>query len=239
MRSKNVLITVSICLVLAVIFSARGQDGANYSSSGKPKLSSKEHFQQLIFTTDAYRQEALRLVIEEANRVAKQLHLSEQLPIVETNLVATYFPPPRMARGMQAIGNVTTSNYTYYVSVGNKFSYLVRTHLDQEYQQLKTQYLWPMSRMDTNSAFQVATQILSAASMDVKSLDRDCKVHIDAFIPEGKSGAHFVPVYWVYWMKEGEVGSVALLEFLLPTKTIRQLHVNKSEYILRKPLERV
>ena len=237
MRSEIVSNVISVYFAFAVMFCARGQDGTNDNSSSKARLSAKERFQQLMFTTDAYRQEALRLVIEEANRVASELHLSEQLPIVQTNLVATYFPPPRMAHGMQAIGNITTSNYTYYVSVGNKFSYLVRTHLEQEYQQLKTQYLWPMSRMDTNLAYQVATQILSAASMNVMALNRDCKVHIDAFIPEGKNGAHFVPIYWVYWTKDGEVGSVASLELLLPTKTIRQLHVNKSDYILRKPLE--
>jgi hypothetical protein len=140
---------------------------------------------------------------------------------------------------MKAIGNVTASNYTYFVSLDNKFSFLERTHLEQEYPHLQQAYLWPISRLDTNGAYHLATQFLAAALMDVKALDRDCKVHIDALTPEGKRGEHFVPVYWVYWVKpekEGR-GPEASVELFAPSRTIRQLRVNKSEYILRKPLE--
>jgi len=80
-----------------------------------------------------------------------------------------------------------------------------------------------------------ATQFLAAASMDVKALNRDCKLTIRAFTPEGEHGSHFVPVYWVSWGKDGK--PIASVELFEPTKTIRQMHVNKSEYILRKPLE--
>lgn len=203
------------------------------------RMNSKDRFHAMTFTTPAYRQEALRLVIAEANRVASELHLPESLPIRQTNLSAWYITPPRMAQGLRAFGNITTSNYTYYVSVGNKLSFLVGTHLETEYSQLRARYLWPMSRMDTNAAYQLATQFLAAASMDVKALNRDCQVRVDAFTPEGKNGRHFVPVYWVYWMARGPEhrGSIASVELLEPTRSLRQLRVEKAEYILRKPLE--
>ncbi len=89
--------------------------------------------------------------------------------------------------------------------------------------------------MDTNAAYQSATQFLNAASMDVKALNRDCSLTIRAFTPEGEQSAHFVPVYWVSWSKDGE--PVASVELFEPTKTIRQMHVNRSEYILRQPLQ--
>lgn len=38
------------------------------------------------FTTQAYQREALRLVLAEANVIAKQLNLSERLPIKEEDL---------------------------------------------------------------------------------------------------------------------------------------------------------
>jgi hypothetical protein len=38
------------------------------------------------FTTREYRQAAVKLVLQEANRVAEELHLQEHLPIVESNL---------------------------------------------------------------------------------------------------------------------------------------------------------
>lgn len=106
-----------------------------------------------------------------------------------------------MAKGGKGVGNITTSNYAYYVAVGNRFSSLVRTHLQEEYSQIQQEYLWPMGRIDTNVAYQLATQFLNAVSMDVKALNRDCSLSIRAFTPEGVHGAHFVPVYWVSWEK--------------------------------------
>lgn len=39
----------------------------------------------LMFTTKAYHDEALRLVLQEANRVAAELRLPEKLPITEAD----------------------------------------------------------------------------------------------------------------------------------------------------------
>jgi hypothetical protein len=41
----------------------------------------------LMFTTKAYHDEAFRLVLQEANRVAAELRLPEKLPITEADLV--------------------------------------------------------------------------------------------------------------------------------------------------------
>ena len=202
-------------------------------------MTSKQRYESLMFTTPAYRKEALRLLVQEANKVGQELNLPEALPITETNLVKCYISSPRLAQSTGAIGNITTSNFTYYVSIGNKFSYLAPRNSEAGYSQLQKDYSWPMSQMDTNAAFKSATQLLAAASMDVGALTSNCDVHVDAFIPEGKDGKHFVPLYWVYWMsKDGSSsGPVASVEVFEPTKSIRQLRVNRSEYILRKPLE--
>jgi hypothetical protein len=85
--------------------------------------------------------------------------------------------------------------------------------------------------------------------MDVNGLNRDCRLSIHAWTPEGTNGMHFVPLYRLSWSKkakpptwaestaEYEWKPVASVVLLLPTKTIRQLQVDQSEYILRKPLE--
>jgi len=186
--------------------------------------------------TPAYRKEAVRLIIEEANRVAQDMGLPEKLPITDEDVISTFVSSPQMSEMLGTFGNITTSNYIYYVSIGNKFSFLERAHLLDEDEQLRAAYRWPMSRMDTNAAYQLATQFLSAASMDVKALNRDCDVHIDAVMPKGKNGAEFVPVYWVCWTKGNESGTVAGVEVFQPSKTLLQMHVKKTEYILRKPL---
>jgi hypothetical protein len=201
-------------------------------------VSSVRKMHDLMATTPAYRQAALSLVLAEANKVAQELHLPESLPITETNLTASYLSPPRMAPRLGAIGNITTANYTYYCSVGYKFSYLVRVGLEQDYAKLRKESLLPMSQMDTNAAYQMAVQFLAAAKMDVSALNRDCKVHIMPFTPEGSQGKHFVPVYWVYWSKPEQAGrgSTASVELFTPTKMLRQLRVEDSQYILREPL---
>lgn len=188
-------------------------------------------------TTPAYQKEALRLVIEEANRVAQELNLPEQLPILQTNLLEAYITPPRMAQGMKAIGNITTSNYVYYISVGNKFSFLVRTRLEEEERQARSKYLWPMNEINTNAAYQMATQFLKAASMDVEALNTNCNLFVNSYIPEGKNGKYFVPIYWVVWSEKDKDHGGASVELCLPTKALLQMHVNKSEYILRQPLQ--
>jgi hypothetical protein len=119
-----------------------------------------------------------------------------------------------------------------------KFSYLVKTDLDKDYPSLRAQYLWPISRMNTNAAYQLAIRWLSQLSIDIHALTNACRTHIIAMMPEGENGLHFVPVYWVYWQRPEEEGqrNAASVELLEPTKTIRQLRVEEPRYMLRKPI---
>lgn len=201
-------------------------------------LPPRQRLEMLLKTTPEYRKEALRLVIAEANQVARSLDLPEQLPIAEKDLIEAYISTPGMAQQMQALGNITTSNYVYYVSVGCKFSFLTKRNLARDYANLRAEYLWPMSSMDTNAAFRLATNFMRAVSMDVQGLNRDCSIQIRAYSPEGATGQHFVPLYWVSWIlkDENEQACVAMVEVFEPTKCIRQLRVEDSKYILRKPL---
>ena len=196
----------------------------------------------LMFTTKAYHDEAFRLVLQEANRVATELRLPEKLPIRETDLVSRFINSFGYAHVQKAIGNVTTRNYTYYVSQGNKFSYLEGTHQDEDCRRFQRLYTWPVSRIDTNQAYQLATQWLTAVSMDVAALNRDCSVVVKpdrdyVHPPQGK----FVPVYYVYWRKRNtEAGRVADVpagvRVFTPNKTLLQLRVEDPKYILRPPL---
>jgi hypothetical protein len=142
---------------------------------------------------------------------------------------------------MKALGNITTQTYSYSVSVDNKFSFLERNprgFTNEDLLQLKEEYLWSTNRIDTNNAYQLATQWLAGVKMDVAALNRDCRLSIRAWMPDGTNGSHFVPLYWVYWTKiKGERDSVASIQFFEPTKTIWQLRVEKPEYILRTRLE--
>jgi hypothetical protein len=197
-----------------------------------------KYTRSMMFTTRAYQDEALWLILQEANRVAEQLQLPEQLPITETNIVKAFINPFGYAYVKKAVGNVTTKNYVYYVSQGNKFSYLESPHQDELCHKFQADCTLPTSQIDTNAALDLANKWLSAASMDVKALGRDCSVKVEldaAYVhpPVGK----FVPVYYVGWSEKSADGkSVASVRLFLPTKALLQLRVEDPKYILRPPL---
>lgn len=227
-----------ICVVICLNACAQDNNNANVLiDTGNSSQALYLKSLPLTFTTAAYRNQVSKLMLLEANNVAGELDLNEQTPIISSNVVSEHITPPRMAK--LGIGSITTSNYVYYFSVGEKFSSVVRTHSNQSHDKMEFKYLWPIDRMDTNAAYQMATQWLEAVSVNVKALNHDCKVTVRAWTPEGANGKHFVPLYRVYWVAKGmkNKGSVAGVELLLPTKSLQQLYVKKSAYILRNSLQ--
>lgn len=142
------------------------------------------------------------------------------------------------------LGTVSTRDFGYYVSVGRKMSYVAWRHYDRDCLKWMEEYKWPRSRIDTNAAYQLATQWLAAAMMDVRGLNRDCQFRIEpetywnAANPKKKTT--FIPIYDVYWVSEQNRrdggGSVASVVLFAPTKRLVSLRVEESKYILRKPL---
>jgi hypothetical protein len=203
----------------------------------------------IMFTTPAYIGEATRLVLLEANKVASELKLADDLPITKENAQQIYISPFGMCWVDKTVGNVETANYIYYVSQDDKFSYLEGTHQNEDSQKYMRQYQWPVSEIDTNFAYQQATQWLSAVSMDVNALNRDFHliITVDTDFVKAPSGK-FVPIYYVAWCKKWkpvpgieytqtpEWDSVASVRFFAPTKTLMQLRVEDPKYILRSPL---
>ena len=192
----------------------------------------------MTFTTKAYQAEALRLVLQEANSVAQQLRLPEQLPITQSNIVKAFISPFGYAHARKAIGNVTTRSYAYYVSRDNKFSYLEGTHQDADCRRYQKLYTWPLSQLDTNQACNLALEWLAALPVDVQALNRDCAMvagpEKDYVQPPQEK---FVPVYYIHWRKrQGDQASVADVRLFTPTKTLLQLRVEDPKYILRPPL---
>lgn len=199
--------------------------------------SAGSELKELTYTTAAYKREVLRLLIAEANDVAAALKLPENLPITQRDLIYIVVGPPRLAELTGGtIGTIGTSNYEYSVALSNKLSYIVSSKLDSEEarDKIKAEYLWPIARRDTNAAYRLATNWLGTIQMDVKKIERDCKVSIWSWTPDDADGKHFVPLYIIVWkMADGPVASVELLE---PTRLLGQLRVEKPEYILRPPV---
>lgn len=196
------------------------------------------------FTTRAYQKAAFNLVLEEANKVAKELSLPEAPLITITNLTEVHITGYGRSRiGIKPIGNVSTTNYCYCVSLDHKLSYVEGTHQDQDALEWRVKYKWPLSQMDTNTPYQLATQWMSAVSMDVNGLNRNCEVHVvpDRYWNNPKFPQKtFVPIYEVYWLsrhnKAMHYGDAASVKLFLPTKTLMSLRVEDPKYILRPPI---
>lgn len=190
------------------------------------------------FTTKAYHDEAFKLVLQEVNQVAKNMKLEDDLPLTPSNIVGSFISPYGFARAEHALGNITTHKFCYYVSEDDKFSYIEGTHQLADGHKYQASHTWPTNKINLDEAYQQATQWLAAASMDVPALNRDCKRHVAidmnySYAPAGK----FVPVYWVVWGTDGKsMGPVASVRVFTPTKTLMQLRVNDSKYILRRPI---
>ncbi len=197
-------------------------------------------------SSQEYRYAAITAVLQEANRLAKDLELAEDLPITRTNLVQAAISPFGFNYAMQCIGTISTRNYHYGVSRGCKFSDLTVANYDQTCLWLR-QHVLPVRFISTNEACELTTQWMARACMDVKALNRECKCHV-ALSPHwnrvGKLGETprevFTPIYFVWWTSPvndaGGFGSVAYAEVYTPTKMLLQLAVHDPKFILSEPV---
>lgn len=198
------------------------------------------------FTTPQYREAAISLMTDEANRVAQDLQLPEELPIVKASLTEAVITPFGFNYLKKGIGSVSTKNFIYYVTKNNRFNEVNVANYDEVCTTLEIQKV-PVKQLDLDGAYRLSTQWLAAASMDVEGLNRDCKAHV-AVSPKWndlaqlgqKPRKQFTPIYYVWWSSsqndaEGH-GSVASVELFSPTKTLLQLSVADPKYILRKPV---
>jgi hypothetical protein len=201
---------------------------------------------QPMFTTKAFQDEAQKLVIQEANRVAKELNLPEKLPITQADVVHSYVGPFEYTYTKKKVGNITTANFWYGVEQGYKFSNLAVANYDQTCLELKDLGKIPASRMDTNAAYQLSKQWLSKLHVDINRLNQNCelKVEISEFWNGLASGEkftakEFVPIYDVTWVPRHNdllLGGGTAVQLYLPTKKIIQISINDPQYILRQPI---
>ncbi|MGA2220290.1 MAG: hypothetical protein ABSH21_00675 [Verrucomicrobiia bacterium] len=126
----------SLCLATALFNAFAGDVGTPDSlasqTNGLVKPNRNERLVLSKPATQAYRKEALRLLIQEANLVAQELKLPENLPITDTNLVWSFIPPFAGAQFWKAIGMIETRNPAYCASRDNKFCYLERPHQEAD-----------------------------------------------------------------------------------------------------------
>src|SRR5579871_4943550 len=109
------ILALSAAWFFTVLASASGQPGDLKRDLVSPEERNiLRRLTNWSYTTPSYRAMALRLMIGEANQVAKELALPEALPIKESNLVEALPVPP----ALEFLGEIATTNYAYYFGLG-------------------------------------------------------------------------------------------------------------------------
>lgn len=194
--------------------------------------------------TRQYRRAAVELMVRQANRVARQLRLPEEFPITITNLTDAWVAPFLHYYCGHAIGTISTKNYNYFFCQGDKFNEVdivssYRSRLNLENKKL------PVNQFNPNGAYQLATQWLAAASMDVGNLNRDCKHHVELISSWGefvgkRPRKPFAPIYDVWWATPKQdaenYGDVVDIQLVRPGDKLLSMCVRDPKYILGKPL---
>jgi hypothetical protein len=195
------------------------------------------------YTTRAYYERASQYILREMNDAARELQLpDETLPLSGTNASfgATGYGRSLM---MGILGGGQTKNYVYYFNYGRKFSEVDWLNWENFCFSARRSPL-PIQQFDTNAPYQLATQWLAKASMDVAGLNRDCKIQVavDPWVNElatlgDKPDKTFVPVYFIGWTpRDNHETGAAHVELYLPTKKLLQFCVMDPKYNLRKLL---
>ena len=112
-ESQILHVIAAICLFFASLVTVRCQETNRTNSQFTENAGAMEKLRQMTYVPPEYRAEVERKIIEEANKVASELQLAESLPITVSNVISEYIPPPKLAGALNALGNITTSNYTY------------------------------------------------------------------------------------------------------------------------------
>jgi hypothetical protein len=187
---------------------------------------------QMRYLTPAYKEAALKLLLEEANAIAKELQLPEKLPIVRDDLVEISINAIIWTDSAGSFGGISTRRYHYIAGIGNKISSVVRNFGDSDetmpayWELLKKKYQARPVNVNTNAAFNLATQWLAGASFDVPALLRDSEVKIYT----GTEGGKFLGFYVV------GIGNSAEVHLVEPEHALLDLTVSKPQYIKRKKL---
>ena len=191
-----------------------------------------------LHTTSAYQAAALQLMIGEANFAAEQLGIPERLPVQTNRLVIAEVGPP--ALGVN--GAVGTSNYTFGFDHGHLTSVRKRDwmkRLDPPITNV-SELSKLSSRIDTNGAYQLATQWLNGLSFMVSALNERFVPQI-VQVPGGGAAAKTValPMFQVTWGEKPppfDMVNPLRMRLLGSTLELLELHVRDHKLCGRPPL---
>ncbi len=203
---------------------------------------------QFLHTTASYQTAVFQLMVGEANLAAKQLDLSDSRPLViNQNTNEWNVSPPPMGIG----GSVLTSNYIFEFQKG-QLAWVKKTDWFQKVTPPITNLVELASRrslLDSNSAYQLATQWLSRLSVDVNGLERRFPPNVfqvparriasDGSNLPGVSNNIATPLFKISWGDRKppmDMMNPVRVEILGTTKELLDLSIRDASLFKRPPI---
>ena len=154
----------------------------------------------------AYKYVALALMLTEINFCAGRLHLPADLPIKEQSLRAEAVFPPQV---IGFAGRLDTDKYSFSFAKDGRLRFITKLDNGRGDKTLR-EYLEGLSKtpsiINTNSAYQIATNWLAAMDVDLQRLEKEHPptVKQQTFVPWADSGKTnlaeiSLPIFDVKW----------------------------------------
>ncbi|MDX1953188.1 MAG: hypothetical protein SFY81_13485 [Verrucomicrobiota bacterium] len=195
-----------------------------------------------LHTTAAYQTAVVQLLTFESEKLAEKLTLAESRPLV---VISAEIAPP----GFGPSGTISTTNFSYYYSFGQLYSV---TRNDAFPKDQDSTNLWKLagekSLIDTNGAYQLATQILSRLQIDVAAMEQALPPRVHQMVelrrshenPEVAPERVQVPLFLVSWGRfqpsYGRVNPVNLT-ILGTTREIVKLSITTRKFFTNSPVQ--
>ena len=172
----------------------------------------------------------LSLMISDASEVASKLQLPEDLPIRTENIKLPSVNSLRVIPILGVGGVFDTTNWVYSYTHAGKLCYIIRKNPDwwrkadpKQYRPFAVQE----SALNTNRAYQLATNWLAGLSVDLPRLTKECHLSVKTTTILGM----VIPEYSVIWSNGAD--TIASVWFLEPGKQLWQIRVEDPSYLLR------
>jgi len=201
-----------------------------------------------LYTSAAYKAVALQLMLGEANHFAEALKLPAPLPIGISQLADAYVSPPKFGLG----GSLQTTNFAFTFHEGRLHS-IVRLdvlHGPEPLRDIFDRLSQQATLVDSNGAYRLATQWLSAASVDVETMVRKYPKEIsqrryaanapreDRTLP--KSGKDKpLPIYDVKWRDSSRpeyIAGAIKVSILAASNQLLALEIGDFSFSIRPPV---
>jgi hypothetical protein len=203
----------------------------------------------LTTTSLAYRAAAGPQMLTEANYFSKKLNLPPPHPIQGADIVAFHISPPyysrventnisspvaRLRAAKIVVGGfIETTNIAFSFNLGRLSGIFNKKHHDERFD-LYDEWARTPSLIDTNGAYQLAAQLLSAVDVDVAALEKEYKPVVEqqwcwnqpglnVYHPPGDTNKTMLPIFTITWGTNW-VEYPAQVQILGTTKELMKLY---------------